>query len=198
MIESKEGNVRYYGSTVQDLKKRLIVHRSVIKKRYITSKEVLKYDDCKIILVELYPCNSKKELETRERYYIENNECVNKQIPTRTHKEWRVEHKEEIAQKQKERYEENKDEILQKNKERYEENKDEILQKNKEWRKENKEEIAQRRKEYYEENKDEILQKQKEKITCPCGSDVIKSGIRRHERSKKHQEWEQLYNFIYS
>mgnify|MGYP003137938145 FL=1 len=28
-------------------------------------------------------------LNQRERYYIENNECVNKIIPTRTPKEWR-------------------------------------------------------------------------------------------------------------
>src|SRR5210317_1453237 len=77
MLESKEGGVRYYGSTVQTLKERLRQHKK--QKGYITSQEVLKYDDCKIILVVNYPCNSRKELETKEREYIENNECVNKQ-----------------------------------------------------------------------------------------------------------------------
>ena len=35
-----------------------------------------------------FPCNTKLELEKRERYYIENFECVNKSIPTRTKKEY--------------------------------------------------------------------------------------------------------------
>jgi hypothetical protein len=50
-------------------------------------------------LVENYSCNSKKELETRERYYIENNECVNKNMPTRTMKEYQEENKEKIKKK---------------------------------------------------------------------------------------------------
>ena len=29
-------------------------------------------------LVEAYPCNSRKELEERESYYINNYECINK------------------------------------------------------------------------------------------------------------------------
>ena len=76
MLESKEGNVRYYGSTVETLEERLRKHK-VDKKRYeegkhyITSFEILEYSDCEISLVEDYSCNSKKELETRERWYIE-------------------------------------------------------------------------------------------------------------------------------
>ena len=103
-LESKEGNVRYYGSTTQTLKERLRIHK---KNNNTTSRDILKYDDCKIILIENYPCSSKKELETRERFYIENNECVNKYIPTRTRKEWREENKDEnkqeISEKRKEK-----------------------------------------------------------------------------------------------
>jgi hypothetical protein len=39
------------------------------------------------VLVENYPCNSKDELKARERYYIENNDCVNINVPTITTKE---------------------------------------------------------------------------------------------------------------
>jgi hypothetical protein len=39
-----------------------------------------------IILVENYPCNNKYELEAKERWYIENNDSINKNIPTRTKK----------------------------------------------------------------------------------------------------------------
>jgi len=166
MLESKEGGVRYYGSTVQTLKERLRQHKK--QKGYITSQEVLKYDDCKIILVVNYPCNSRKELETKEREYIENNECVNKQIPTRKHREYYKKY--------------------------YEEKKDEILQKHKEYREKNRDKITQKYKEYYDEKKDRIF----EKIICPCGAESTKHHIRRHEKTIKHKEWEQLYNFIYS
>jgi hypothetical protein len=34
-----------------------------------------------IILLETYPCNSKSELESRERWWIENNSNVNRYAP---------------------------------------------------------------------------------------------------------------------
>ena len=54
------------------------------------------YDNIDIILVEAFPCNNKNELESRERYYIENNICLNKNIPTRTMKEWKINNKEHL------------------------------------------------------------------------------------------------------
>ena len=44
-------------------------------------------NDYQIILVENYPCNDVNEARSRERYYIENNECINKNIPGRTNVE---------------------------------------------------------------------------------------------------------------
>jgi hypothetical protein len=45
--------------------------------RYVTSYDLLdKYQDCKIILIESYPCNNKEELHCRERYWIEINKNV--------------------------------------------------------------------------------------------------------------------------
>ncbi len=73
-------NKYYYGSTTQILTKRLYHHKS---KKNNTSSKILKNENMKIVLVELFPCNSKMELEKRERYYIKNNECINKNIPTR-------------------------------------------------------------------------------------------------------------------
>ena len=99
MIESLEGNCKYYGSTTQILSIRLATHKADIKKgKNPSSKEVLKYQDAKILLVELYPCNSKMELEAKEAEYIRNNECVNKNIPQRTKKEYREENKEKIKE----------------------------------------------------------------------------------------------------
>ena len=182
MIESKEGDMRYYGSTVQTLKRRLTSHKSN-KKRYEngkktfynTSHQILDYDDYEISLVEDFQFNSRKELETRERWYIENNECVNKCIPTRTKKEY-----------QKKYHQEHKQELLQQKKLYREKHKQELSQQMKLYREKHKQELSQKRKE-----------KQKIKITCPCGVELTKNHIRRHERSIKHQNWEKIYNFIY-
>ena len=95
------GGLTYYGSTVQKyLSKRMSHHKSSANKT--SSKQIVNFPDCCIILVEVFPCNSKDELRARERYYIENNECVNKCIPGRTQQESRrnycEQNKEKIAE----------------------------------------------------------------------------------------------------
>jgi hypothetical protein len=82
----------YIGSTCGRLSKRFNAHKTNFKKNgHISSKELMKYSDCKIILIENWPCNDINELKKRERYHIENNTCVNKYIPGRTDKERRIE-----------------------------------------------------------------------------------------------------------
>ena len=83
---SNETNDVYYGSTIEDkLTNRLSGHRKNYKQflngkcSHITSFEIIKFDNAKIILVENYPCNTKYELLAREQQYIDNNVCVNKQ-----------------------------------------------------------------------------------------------------------------------
>jgi len=90
----------YYGSTIQPLNKRLIKHKS--KSNTTCSKLIC---DMKIELVENYPCNCKRELEMRERWFIKNNECVNSHIPCITEeekkeykKQYRIDNKEQIKQ----------------------------------------------------------------------------------------------------
>jgi len=92
-IESLIGNCVYYGSTTNKyLSTRMGKHRH--NNNTCVSRKVLEYDDAKIILVETYPCNDKNELTARECYYIKNNDCVNKQIPGRTDKQYRIDNKE--------------------------------------------------------------------------------------------------------
>jgi group I intron endonuclease len=80
------------------------------------------FENWSMIQIEKYPCENRRELETRERYWIETLESkLNSNIPTRTAKEYHKQY-----------YEEKKDEVLEYNKQRYEEKKDEILEKNKE------------------------------------------------------------------
>ena len=128
-IESLIGNCCYYGSTTQTLNKRLIIHKCDFKKnKGISSDEILKYDDYKIILVENFPCNSKEELIRREGFYIRNNKCVNKCIAGRNMNEYRKDRKEHIKKINSNYYIKNKNKITEKGKIYRTENK-EILNK---------------------------------------------------------------------
>ena len=55
-----------------------------------------------MIVVEEYPCDSKNQLHTRERYRMELlHATLNKVIPTRPHKEWREDNSEHIKERDK-------------------------------------------------------------------------------------------------
>ena len=54
------------------------------------------------------------------------------------------------------------------------------------YRIENKDKLKQQKVEY--RKKGYVIEKRKLKIVCSCGCEVRKEDIRRHERTKKHQE----------
>lgn len=121
--------------------------------------------DCWVMIkLHEYKCESKYELNLEERRVIDEYKAkLNMVIPTRTIKEWREDHKEEISEYKK-KYDED--------------NRDKILKRNKEYRKENKEMIAEQKKKYYEKNKEIILQKRKEKYEK-----------NREKYLEKHKKW---------
>jgi hypothetical protein len=102
----------YYGSTADTLWSRFGKHNSQFRawkkgsKYYTTSFKLIEAGNASIVLVEYFPCNSKIELKARERFYIENNDCVNKYVPNRTPKEY-----------SKQYYQDNKDKVRDYNKE---------------------------------------------------------------------------------
>lgn len=164
----------YYGSTTKSLKERFCRHSELNNSKCI-SKILFKNGAIpKLELLEEVEFNDIKELRERERYYIENLECINLRIPNRTRKEYLIEEKEKRKQTCKK--------YNDKNKLYY-----------KQWRKENKEQIAQQRKEYYETNKQIIIAKQEEKrkikITCECGTVMRKDSIYKHKKTKKHLKY---------
>ncbi len=53
-------------------------------------------DGCRIILVELCPCDTKDELLKREAHYIQTSDCVNIHVPDRKPKEYYEGKKEQI------------------------------------------------------------------------------------------------------
>ena len=81
----------YIGSTIEALSTRMAKHRYDYRtSRGCYSKLIFEefgIENCKIELIEVFPCNTKEELNSKEGEYIRNNICVNKCIPNRTIKE---------------------------------------------------------------------------------------------------------------
>ena len=193
----------YIGSTTEGIKKRLIRHKASYNYQLKSGKkkncscfrifDEYGADNCKIYWIEDYPCNSKKELEAREGYYIRNNECVNKAIAGRERNEWSKEYRAKNKEKLDEYYNEwksnNEEHLQQYRANYYQENKDYHNQKGKEWRENNKDRKKATDKAYREKNKETIMQKEKELINCKCGATIQKTEKARHERTQKHQNY---------
>ena len=84
IIDLKE-NMVYIGSTTNALSVRMAQHRYVYKNKLKSISVHIIFDkhgleNCKIVLVENYPCINKEQLQQRESEYIKHNECVNKQL----------------------------------------------------------------------------------------------------------------------
>ena len=145
----------YIGSTILKLNQRFNLHKSL---KDCSTKELFELGEVKIELIENYSCNSKKELQIKERYYLEKykDTIINKLIPIRTKEEskklrneatkiWRSKNKEHIKEYQK------KSIVI--------------------WR---------------AKNKDKINEKAKLNIiTCDCGSVIRKDSSSKHKKSIK-------------
>jgi len=94
-----ETGATYYGSTTVSLRERMYSHRA--DQKTSAYREIISQMEYEIILIENYPCKSRKELEIREGWYIRENPCVNRRIPGRTMKEWYEDNREEINTKAK-------------------------------------------------------------------------------------------------
>lgn len=128
IIDNTNGNV-YIGSTTKSLKVRLTKHENSCKawndgkRRKIMSFDIINNGDYEIKLIEDFPCNSKKELEEREKFFIESRVCINRNIPHRTRKETYDADNEKRKEAKKQWYQQNKARILAERKEKYNINK---------------------------------------------------------------------------
>jgi hypothetical protein len=156
----------YIGSTTESLSNRMAKHRNIYM-QYLEGKrqtrmsvfELFEEDgphNCKILLIELFPCNSKEELNAREGTHIINNQCVNKQIAGRTQKQY-------IA-----------------------ENKDKIREIQRLYRENNKDKVKENKAAYYQKNREKILEQEKVTIICECGCSIIKKLLQKHMKTDKH------------
>jgi hypothetical protein len=169
----------YVGSTVQPLCNRMAEHRrhylqyrkGVKGMEYRSFSLFDKYgmENCKIELIETYPCEGRDELTKREGYWIRLEEaCVNKKIAGRTRKEYQVETV-DIKREYDKAYRE--------------QNKDKIKQYRKEYDEEHKTSIKARRHEFYIKHKNEL----NAQLQCQvCGKSYTAHHKARHEKTQRH------------
>ena len=174
-IKSYQTEMMYIGSTTQTLSQRIGKHKeNYIKNGTTSSKQILKYEDYYIELIENFPCNTKEELLKREGFHIRENIniCVNCNIAGRTIQEYRQDNVDKIKETSKQYYQDNVEKMKEQKKQYRQNNSEQIKEYTKQYKKDNKDKIKQyyqdnvdkikeTRKQYYQANKDIILEKQK-------------------------------------
>jgi hypothetical protein len=109
-ITSSNSTQCYIGSTCDPLKDRLSEHKSGYKRfcdgkdRFVTSFTLFQAGgEVEIFLIEDFPCNDKKQLLTRERFFVESEDCINKYRPIITKEEYKKEQRENQREYQQKR-----------------------------------------------------------------------------------------------
>jgi hypothetical protein len=163
----KDVNVKeiYIGSTVS-FKARKSNHKHCCNIEGIKGYEYYVYsfirdnggfENWDMIEVEKYKATDKKDLEKRERHWVDTlGAGLNNNMPMRTKQEWYQDNKEVLSEKYKERYQENKEHILECGKK------------------------------YTASHKEEIALRKLEKVLCECGETIRKDYKSRHIKCKKH------------
>ena len=169
-IEDVGGNMCYIGSTTKDfLSKRMVEHRSAYKNWKLTESggkcsvcgifDQYGVDNCKIVLIESYPCNTKDELGSREAHFIRSMNCVNKTIPNRDLKQYYIDNQDHIKETSMKSYLQHKDQ------------KKEAFKK------------------YYNAHKEIQKDRASVVYACECGSDITRGARSRHIKTKKHLDY---------
>ena len=167
----------YVGSTIQPLAKRIGGHRQD-KKCSLYQFVDGDWNNWYIELYEEFPCDNKEQLEKREGEVIRKIATINHRIAGRDDQQYYQDNREKLLEKNKQYRQDNREKRLERMKQYYQDNHDKILEKYQN----NRDKILEK----YQNNRDKILEKKKEKCICDiCGAEVLKHGIRRHQRSAK-------------
>ena len=179
-------------------------------------------ENCSIILLEQIACKTKDELLAREKHYFLSLNCINKKSPINTIEE-QAQKDREYYHLNKERYklyrEENKGKHQVNAQQYYEANKEKIKEVSRINEKKraisNPDKVKQQRHDMYIKHKDKIIEYNQinlerikenktryydkvkhESISCACGTTCRKAGIRRHEKTKLHQDYLKTVNVL--
>ena len=177
----------YVGSTT-DFTKRKYTHKcscsninnkNYNEKKYIQIRQNGGWDNFKMIEIEKYPCNDKREAEAREeelRIKLKANMNMRRCYTTEEQK-WAY-------------YNDNKEKV----KEYYNDNKYKIIEQQKAYYINDKEKVKEKVKEHYNNNKEKIKDKKKLKCVCPCGSRYNYGDKAKHFKTAKHKNFLEIQN----
>lgn len=150
--------VKYVGSTIETLSRRMAGHRAKYK-QWLNDKatscsiyhEFKKYgvEQFHIELIEDYPCERDEQLLARENFFIRQENCVNKISAILTPEERK--------------------------------------EQSKQYYQEHKEEHNKYTKKYYHEHKEQINTTRRKKIICVCGCEITKNSLTKHLKTEKHK-----------
>ena len=162
-----------------------------------SSLELLKYYDCRIELLEVYPCKNKQELAKRTGWYIRNNACVNVKMSGRDEKTYYQDYIEYFRLKHIQYQHDNADKSSERSKIRYQNNLEKINEQQKLYYQNNKEKIDEAHNKYYQNNKERLRLKNQEvyKNRSPekKEKDKQRSKIYTQKNSEKISERQKLY-----
>ena len=80
-------------------------HRSDMRRgKNCTSSLIVRWQNSNIELIELFPCNSREELNAREGHWIRESDCVNKNIAGNFIEKGRVQYNQEYRHNNPDRY----------------------------------------------------------------------------------------------
>ena len=148
-----------------------------IKVSNVTSFKIIENGDFEIILIEDFPCKSKKELLSRGRYWCNKLDCVNKV------KNQGIKLELGIVEYQKLYRDEHKVE-----------NRQHMKQYHKHYREKNKEILSESKRMYYIENKTRINASRRSTYICECGGCYSYNNKCHHIKSKSHEHYLNLQN----
>jgi len=154
-IVCNETGEQYFGSTTQSLAKRMAKHKSNCNE--CMSRQIIERGNYDIVLCEEFPCENKAQLNARERKWIEENQCVNKQFPGRTKQEWYQENRDKVIERYKLWREENYEKDFETKKNWVDKNLKKVNEYKKEWALKNREKVLKAKREHYQRKKEEKL-----------------------------------------
>jgi hypothetical protein len=194
----------YVGSTTQTLAKRLGGHRSDFrgwkktgKGGHVSSFDILEIGDEYIELLIECPCENVQQLRRHEGELIRSMECVNKCVAGRTLAEWCEDNREQMREYRTA----NREQIAEQQRGYRTANREQIAEQQRGYKEANREYIAEQQRmyrEYQADNSEQIAAWKRERIVCECGTSIQQCSKARHQRTKKHREWQDLYDFITS
>ena len=179
-----ENVIEFYVGHTTNFSKRKYNHKSELEqdnkqKLYEMIRANGGWKNWTMVEVEVYPCNSSVEARIREEYWRETLQAT-----MNTYRAYLTE------EKAKQYYHDNAEKLKSKAKQYYHDNAEKVLAYQKQYQQEHADKIKEYQTNYHTKNAEKRKIKCAEKFECECGAICGVYDKTRHERSKKHQDWE--------